>query len=81
VWDSIWLPAVVVGYGVDLLRVRLAPGVTFNVGADKLFVRGPACGGKDTPRSCWVDEGAVTSYLKGHAWLAHFEEKKTGRSE
>jgi hypothetical protein len=48
-WDSMWLPAVVVGYGVDAVRVRLAHGVTFNVSVDKLVHRDPSRAGRDTP--------------------------------
>jgi hypothetical protein len=59
VWDSTWLPAVVVDYGVDLVRVRLTHGVTFSVDVDKLVVRDSAGGGKDAPRACWRGEGVI----------------------
>jgi hypothetical protein len=65
VWDSTWLPAVVVDYGVDLVRVRLAHGVTFSVDVNKLVVRDSAGGGKDAPRECWRGEGAIYKQLKG----------------
>jgi len=60
VWDSTLLPAVVVDYGADLVRVRLAHGVTFNVNADKLVVRETAGGGNDVPRECLRREKVLT---------------------
>jgi hypothetical protein len=44
VWDSYWLPAVVVDYEIDLMRVKLSHGVTFNVSLDKLILRDPMRG-------------------------------------
>jgi hypothetical protein len=48
VWDSTWLPAVVVRPGADSVLVRLEHGVTFQVAVDKLDIGDPARGG--TPR-------------------------------
>jgi len=66
VWDSAWLPAVVVAYAADLVRVRLSHGITFNVGVEKLAVRDAKCVGKDMPSSCWRDaeENYAQSDLK-----------------
>jgi hypothetical protein len=77
VWDSTWLPAIVVNYGVDWVRVRLAHGGTFNVDVEKLVVRDSAGGGKDAPRACWRDEGAIHKQTKGSADLAHCEGKQS----
>ncbi|MBV8139329.1 MAG: hypothetical protein JO121_27425 [Deltaproteobacteria bacterium] len=76
VWDSTWLPAIVVNYGVDWVRVRLAHGVTFNVDAEKLVARDSVGGGKDAPRACWRDEGVIHKQMMGSADLAHYEGKQ-----
>jgi len=51
VWDSIWLPAVVVHSEADCVLVKLQHGVTFPVAADNLDLRDPSRRGSDTPRS------------------------------
>jgi hypothetical protein len=76
VWDSTWLPAVVVDYGVDLVRVRLAHGVTFSVDVDKLVVRDSAGGGKDAPHECWRGERVIYKQLKGGVDVAQCEGKR-----
>jgi hypothetical protein len=44
VWDSIWLPAVVVhGAQIDRVVVRVEHGVTFTATMANLLPRGPAC--------------------------------------
>jgi|HubBroStandDraft_1064217.scaffolds.fasta_scaffold1000070_2 hypothetical protein len=50
VWDSTWLPAIVVrGARMGCVLVRLAHGVTFSVTAANLVPRDPACRGGDIP--------------------------------
>jgi len=50
VWDSTWLPAVVVHHvPMNCLLVRLEHGVTFSVTMADLAPRDPACRGGDVP--------------------------------
>ena len=50
VWDSTWLPAVVVHRApMSCLLVRLEHGVTFSVTMADLAPRDPACRGGDVP--------------------------------
>ena len=50
VWDSIWLPAVVVNRSrKDCVLVRLKHGVTFPVKMANVVPRNPDCGGADIP--------------------------------
>ncbi len=50
VWDSTWLPAVVVHHApMNCLLVRLEHGVTFRVTMADLVPRDPACRGGDVP--------------------------------
>ena len=50
VWDSTWLPAVVVHLApMSGALVRLDHGVTFNVTIADLVPRDPACQGADIP--------------------------------
>ncbi len=50
VWDSTWLPAVVVHRAsMNCLLVRLEHGVTFSVTIADLVSSDPACGGADIP--------------------------------
>ena len=50
VWDSTWLPAVVVHLApMGGALVRLDHGVTFNVTIADLVSRDPACQGADMP--------------------------------
>jgi hypothetical protein len=52
VWDSMWLPAVVVHRAqMGCLLVRLGHGVTFSVTVADLVPRDPACRGSDVPSS------------------------------
>lgn len=66
VWDSTWLPAVVVRPGVDSVLVRLEHGVTFEVVVDHLDVRDPACCGSDRPRSPCGLGGSADQKRPGH---------------
>ena len=51
VWDSTWLPAIVVRRArMGCVLVRLAHGVTFSVTAANLLPRDPICRGGDMPR-------------------------------
>ena len=50
VWDSTWLPAMVVRRAaMDCLLVRLEHGVTFSVTMADTVPRDPACRGADIP--------------------------------
>lgn len=50
VWDSTWLPAIVVDRaGMGCVSVRLEHGVTFNVNTVNLVPRDPARRGGDMP--------------------------------
>jgi len=50
VWDSTWLPAVVVNRArTDCVLVRLEHGVTFSVKMANVATRDPACRGGDMP--------------------------------
>jgi hypothetical protein len=52
VWDSTWLPAVVVHRAqMGYLLVRLEHGVTFSVTVADMVLRDPACRGSDVPSS------------------------------
>lgn len=51
VWDSTWLPAVVVDWArLDCLLVRLEHGVTFRAALADVAVRDAASRGSDVPR-------------------------------
>lgn len=57
VWDSTWLPGVVVRRPrPDGLCVRLEHGVTFSVDIANLVTRDPARNGNDLPRSLWSQQ-------------------------
>jgi hypothetical protein len=50
VWDSTWLPAVVVFFfRMDCVSVQLEHGVIFSVGVTNLAARDPARRGRDVP--------------------------------
>ena len=50
VWDSTWLPAIVVYHAsTGCVLVRLTHGVTFSVPVANLLPRDPACRGSDVP--------------------------------
>jgi hypothetical protein len=50
VWDSTWLPAVVVCLpAIDCVSVRLEHGVTFSVAVANLVARDPAYPGNEIP--------------------------------
>jgi hypothetical protein len=62
VWDSIWLPAVVVQRAqIGYLLVRLEHGVTFSVTMADLVWRDPACRGTDIPSA-----GTRRSHITEH---------------
>ncbi len=62
VWDSTWLPAVVVHCTrMGCLLVRLEHGVTFSVTMADLVPRDPACRGGDIPSA-----GTRRSNIAGH---------------
>jgi hypothetical protein len=51
VWDSTWLPAVVVHrVQTGCLSVKVTHGVTFSFNMANLLLRDPACRGGDMPR-------------------------------
>jgi hypothetical protein len=50
VWDSVWLPAVVIEASPrDRVVVKLAHGVAFTVTTRNLIARDPARNGRDIP--------------------------------
>jgi hypothetical protein len=63
VWDSIWLPAVIVDRArMGRVLVRLEHGVTFSVAKVEILPRDPASRGGDMPlprRRRWVAEQSI----------------------
>jgi hypothetical protein len=68
VWDSTWLPAVVIQYGqTDAISVRLEHGVTFRVAIANVAVRDPARNGSDLPKFRGAFDSAVPQNRIGNA--------------
>jgi hypothetical protein len=64
VWDSTWLPAVVVhSTRMGSRLVRLEHGVTFRAGVADLAARDPSCRGDDIPSASvrYLNNGIGTS--------------------